>query len=171
MWLLTPRQVIFLYLGASKLTTSLTHLSITYFLNLNGKKGDGRRQSVGDDRHFRKGNQHGGARGFRRNQASALAAGEGWGGGCDPGAGGVEPGTPGRREGRRRRDSERKLGVGGWGSGLGREPSKLDAVFGQRAEWLRREEDNTDAVAAGGRGFRTHSRRSAQRGKGRRGRN
>lgn len=114
--------------------------------------------------------KHGGAWGFRRNQASALTAGEEWGGGCDPGAGAVEPGTAGRREGRRK-DSERKLGVGGWGSGLGREQSKLDAMFGQRAECLRREEDNTDAVGAGGRGFRTHSRGSARRGKGRRGRN
>lgn len=81
-------------------------------------------------------------------------------------------GDPGRREGgRQRRDSERKVRVGGWGSGLGREQSKPDAVFGQRAEWLRRQEDNTDAVGAGGHGFRTHGRGSARRGKGRRGRN
>ena len=84
----------------------------------------------------------------------------------------MERGTSGRRErGRRRRDSERKVEVGGWGSGLGREKSKPDAVFGQRAEWLRREEDNTDAVRADGRGFRTHGRGSARKGKGRRGRN
>lgn len=77
-----------------------------------------------------------------------------------------EPGRRGERGGggRRRRDSERKVGVGGWGSGLGREQgAKPDAVFGQRAEWLRRQEDNTDAVGAGGH-FRTHGRGSARRG-------
>lgn len=76
---------------------------------------------MGDGRHFRKREAAEGHTvpnteehwGFRRNQASALTAGEEWGGGCDPGAGGVEPGTPGRRKGRRRRDSEKKLGVGG----------------------------------------------------------
>ena len=116
--------------------------------------------------------KHGGAWGLRRNQDSALTAGEEWGGGCDHGAGSVERGTPGRRErGRRRRDSERKVGVAGWGSGLGREQSKPDAVFWLRAEWLRREEDNTDAVGADGHGFRTHGRGSARKGKGRRERN
>lgn len=80
-------------------------------------------------------------------------------------------GDPGPEEGETEKRLREKTRSWGWGSGLGREQSKLDAVFGQRAEWLRREEDNTDAVGAGGRGFRTHGRGSARRGKGRQGRN
>lgn len=79
-----------------------------------------------------------------------------------------DPGPEGEGETEKRL---RKVGVAGWGSGLGREQSKPDAVFWLRAEWLRREEDNTDAVGADGHGFRTHGRGSARKGKGRRERN
>ena len=66
-----------------------------------GRKGmeDGREWAMPDT--FGKGSsrrphspKHGGAWGLRRNQASARTAGEESGGGCDHGAGGVEPGTP-----------------------------------------------------------------------------
>lgn len=50
-----------------------------------------------------------------------------------------------------------------WGSGIGRDQMKQDAVYGQRAEWLRREEDSNDAARVGGGGFRTRRARDPRR--------
>jgi hypothetical protein len=60
--------------GSLQLTTSgVSHLSITYFLNLNGKKEDGRRQRVGDDRHFQKEKQQKATQSQTRRSVGAEA--------------------------------------------------------------------------------------------------
>lgn len=48
-------------------------MSITYFLNLNGKKEDGRRQRVGDDRHFQKEKQQKATQSQTRRSVGAEA--------------------------------------------------------------------------------------------------
>lgn len=92
---------------------------------------------------------------MRKNEARALTAGKEWGGGCDRGAGSVNRGP---RAGGREDGGETSRSWA-WGSGIGRDQMKHDAVYGQRAEWLRRGEDSNDAARAGGGGFRTRRAR------------